>query len=165
MNLSHDDLQTLVQFSNLLTLLSTPDKIQTAVASATKVLDESKALLGPAATVEGANAYKAKIEKEAAELLRSLSNERHEFEAVKKKFEESMAAKVQAMVDRELRASNKETSLVDWETDIKRRQQVLEADEAKSFKLAERIEQRAKSLVEQEAAFAEKEAQLKKILG
>lgn len=165
MNLSHDDLQTLVQFSNLLNLLSSPDKIQTAVASAAKILDETKELLGPAATKEGADAYKAKVEKDAEALLKSLTNERHEFEALKQHWNNEVDKKNVELINKQVQLTNKETLLVDWEADIKKRKEVLEADEVKAYKIAERLEQRAKSLVEQETALQEKQDQLKKLLG
>lgn len=164
MNISHQDLQTLVQFSNLLTLLSTPDKIQTAIFDAKKVLADEQALLGPAATVEGANAYKAKVEKDAEELMKSLTNDRHEFVALKEGYKKAVEKRQQELSDREAKVNAKETLMGDWETDLKKRTTVIEADEKKSYQIAERLEQRAKSLVEQEAALAAKQEQLKKIL-
>ena len=165
MNLSHQDLQTLVQFSNLLTLLATPDKISTMIFDAKKILADEQALLGPAATVEGANAYKAKVEKDAEELMKSLTNDRHEFVAIKEQYAKALEKRNQVASEREAKVNAKETLLVDWETDLKKRREVIEVDEKKSYQIAERLEQRDKSLVEQETALASKHEQLKKILG
>ena len=165
MNLSHNDLQTLVQFANLLNILSTPDKLQETVAEAKRVLIESQALLGPAATVAGADAYKMKVEKDAEVLMQSLTNDRHELDAMKQQANHAIEERLAAVAAQEAAINQKNQLFEQWEKSIQERKLVVEADEAKSFQVAKELEQRVQHLVEQEAALAEKQEQLRKLLG
>ena len=165
MNLSHDDLQTLVQFANLLNILSTPDKLQDTIAEAKRVLLESQALLGPAATVAGANAYKTKVEKEAEVLLQSLTNDRHELDALKQQANHAIEERLANVAAQEAAVSQKNQVFEQWEKDIEARKKVVEANEAKAYQVAKELEQRVQHLVEQEALLAEKQEQLRKLLG
>ena len=165
MNLSHNDLQTLVQFANLLNILSTPDKLQETVAEAKRVLIESQALLGPAATVAGADAYKMKVEKDAEVLMQSLTNDRHELDAMKQQANHAIEERLAAVAAQEAAINQKNQLFEQWKKSIQERKLVVEADEAKSFQVAKELEQRVQHLVEQEAALAEKQEQLRKLLG
>jgi uncharacterized protein (DUF3084 family) len=68
MSIDYAQLETASQFASFLAIIKNPDAFAKVVEQATKAVADEKALMGPRATVAGADVYKAKVIAEIEDL-------------------------------------------------------------------------------------------------
>lgn len=165
MNLNHQQLETLVNFSEVLTFLSNPGKLETKLKEAKDTLAEMKAYLGPKNTLEKVETYRKEQEAKYAEQLRQLGIERANDENTVTKMKSALAKMQEDTSAVKSELSTKLSSLTGIENSIAEKQKQVDALKAKLESQQVALTAKEESLAVQKAELEAKAEQLKKLLG
>lgn len=165
MNLNHQQLETLVNFSEVLLFLSNPDKLEKKLTEAKTTLAEMKSYVGPRNTLEKVEAYRQEQEAKYAEQLRQLGIERaNDVNALTK--EKAALAQIQEDTNKVKTAlSLKLEELSGIEASIKAKNEHVDNLKATLEKTLAELDFKQKELDTRKAELDAKAEQLKNILG
>ena len=165
MNVDYRQLELVAQFSSFLQLISEPEKILGLVDDAKKALAEEKEMLGPRATLAGAEAFKQAQEKQYMEELAKLREERIVEQERAKGLEQDLSNRIVEVQATHTNLTNKLASLDGIEKAIQDRLAAVEKQELVVAERERTVAAWADSLALQEVELQKKQEQLKSILG
>ena len=118
-------LSTVEQFSALIDLMKNPEKFEGMVNEAKKAVKEMKDLLGAKATVEAAEAYSKKVDKDVTEKYTILEKDQKTLEQQQADFYRSSQDKENALAKRSTALDERETQLRQKEIDLKKKEDAI----------------------------------------
>jgi len=165
MNLNHQQLETLVNFAEVLTFLSNPGKLEAKLKEAKDTLAEMKTLLGPKNTLEKVEAYRKEQEAKYAEQLRQLGIERANDENTVTKMKAALAKMQEDTAKVKSELATKLSSLTGIENSIAEKQKQVDTLKANLESQQVALTAKEETLAVQKAELEAKAEQLKKLLG
>ena len=165
MNLNHQQLETLVNFSEVLTFLSNPGKLEAKLKEAKDTLAEMKAYLGPKNTLEKVETYRKEQEAKYAEQLRQLGIERANDTNAVTKMKDALAKMQEDTAKVKSELATKLNSLTGIENSINEKQTQVDALKADLEKKLVAVAEKENELIAQKSELEAKAAQLKNLLG
>ena len=154
---------TIAQFAALIDLMKDPSKFEAQVAEAKKAVEDMKVLLGAKATVEKADAYSQKVDKDVADKYTQLEREQSDLKQRTDDFAAYASKKQDEFIAKEKELDERERAVKQSEIDADKRSKKLD-DVAESLSGREQAAiARAAELNAFEASLKEKQAKLEAI--